>query len=69
MKRGTKLTKRGRTKLPKEKRYAPLVVIMPPADIKLLTEEAERRGINRSELIRGMIENEMKTIRKANRQE
>ena len=64
MKRGTKLTKkRGRAKLPQEKKHAPLVVIMSPADIDLLTEEADRRGVSRSELVRRMMEREMKAIR------
>ena len=61
--------KRGRAKLPQEKRRAPLVVIMPPADIELLTEEAERRGVSRSELVRGMMEDGIRAIRNANGQE
>ena len=61
--------KRGRAKLPQEKKHAPLVVIMSPADIDLLTEEAERRGVSRSELVRGMMEREMKAIRNASEQE
>lgn len=61
--------KRGRAKLPQEKKHAPLVVIMPPADIEILTEEAERRGVSRSELVRGMMEMEMKAIRNASEQE
>lgn len=64
MNRDTKLTKkRGRAKLPQEKKHAPLVVIMPPADIELLTEEAERRGVSRSELVRRMLDAGMKGIR------
>ena len=55
--------KRGRAKLPQEKKHAPLVVIMSPADIDLLTEEADRRGVSRSELVRRMMEREMKAIR------
>ena len=62
--------KRGRAKLPQEKKHAPLVIIMPPADIELLTEEAKRHGVSRSELVRGMIEaGGMKGIRNTNGQE
>lgn len=61
--------KRGRSKLPQEKKHAPLVVIMPPADIELLTDEAERRGVSRSELVRGMLESGMKGIREGKRKE
>lgn len=46
----------GRRRLPAEKRAIQLVVIMPPADIDLLTAEAQRRGMSRSELVRGMLE-------------
>lgn len=48
--------KRGRVRLPQDKKQAALVVIMPPADIDLLTAEAQRRGMSRSELVRGMLE-------------
>ena len=61
--------KRGRAKLPQEKKHAPLVVIMSPADIELLTEEAGRRGVSRSELVRGMMEDGIRAIRNANGQE
>lgn len=48
--------KPGRKPLPQEKKLHGMEVQMPHADIELLTEEAERRGVSRSELVRGMIE-------------
>lgn len=47
---------RGRRRLPQDKKFAIMQVPMPPADIDLLTAEAQRRGMSRSELVRGMLE-------------
>ena len=48
--------KPGRKSFPEEKKLRGMEVQMPPADIELLTDEAERLGVSRSELVRRMIE-------------
>lgn len=56
--------KPGRKTVPEEKKLRGMEVQMPPADIELLTDEAESRGVSRSELVRRMIESGgMKGIR------
>lgn len=61
--------KPGRKAVPEEKKLRGMEVQMPPADIKLLTEESGRRGVSRSELVRGMMEDGIRAIRNANGQE
>ena len=48
--------KPGRKAIQKDKKRKMMPVVMPPADIDLLTKEADRRGVSRSELVRRMIE-------------
>lgn len=61
--------KPGRKAVPEEKKLRGMEVQMPPADINLLTAEAERRGVSRSELVRRMMEDGIMAIRNANGQE
>lgn len=61
--------KPGRKAVPEEKKLRGMEVQMSPSDIDLLTEEAGRRGVSRSELVRGMMEDGIRAIRNANGQE
>lgn len=61
--------KPGRKAIQKDKKRKMMPVVMSQDDIDLLTEEAERRGVSRSELVRGIMEREMKAIRNASEQE
>ena len=55
--------KPGRKAIQKDKKRKMMPVVMSQDDIDLLTAEAERRGVSRSELVRGMLEARMKGIR------
>lgn len=53
----------GRPLIPDHKKCRHMAIILPPADIELLTKAAEREGVNRSELIRRMMEPELRKLR------
>ena len=54
----------GRPPIPDHKKCRHMAIILPPADIELLTKAAEREGVNRSELVRRMMEPELRKLRK-----
>lgn len=53
----------GRPPIPDHKKCRHMAIILPPADIELLTKAAEREGVNRSELVRRMMEPELRKLR------
>lgn len=53
----------GRPTIPDHKKCRHMAIILPPADIELLTKAAEREGVNRSELVRRMMEPELRKLR------
>lgn len=55
--------KGGRRRLPDEKKVRGMEVQLSPDDIELLTNEAQRLGMNRSAYVRGIMETELKKIR------
>ena len=54
----------GRPPIPDHKKCRHMAIILPPADIELLTKAAEREGVSRSQLVRRMMEPELRKLRK-----
>lgn len=53
----------GRRPLPKEKSYRKVMILLLPADIDLLDDASMREGVSRSEMIRRMMEPELRKLR------
>lgn len=55
--------KRGRRPIPLGKRKTMVAVMLMPSDIDLLDDVAKREGVSRSQLVRRMMEPELKKLR------
>ena len=56
--------KRGRRPIPWGQRKTMVAVMLMPSDIDLLDDVAKREGVSRSQLVRRMMEPELRKLRK-----
>ena len=56
--------KRGRRPIPLGQRKTMVAVMLMPSDIDLLDDVAKREGVSRSQLVRRMMEPELRKLRK-----
>ena len=57
--------KRGRRPIPWGQRKTMVAVMLMPSDIDLLDDVAKREGVSRSQLVRRMMEPELRKLRKS----